>query len=138
MNVYKPPSSRWEQNTLTDVTHPAVCVGDFNSRHTDWGYSSCNPDSEYLARWAALGDLALVYDAKQGGSFHSARWAIPTNPDLCFMTRDVNNLPLPTSQLYLRRFPRSQHRPIVTTIGLTIPVVKSTPVSRWNLKKADW
>ncbi|KAI8434197.1 hypothetical protein MSG28_012309 [Choristoneura fumiferana] len=35
-------------------------------------------------------------------------------------------------------FPNSQHRPIVTDIGLKIPLANSMPVPRWNFGRADW
>ncbi|XP_049814006.1 uncharacterized protein LOC126260712 [Schistocerca nitens] len=38
----------------------------------------------------------------------------------------------------LEAFPRSQHLVIIVEIGLSIPIIKSPPVPRWNLRKADW
>lgn len=35
-------------------------------------------------------------------------------------------------------FPRSQHRPIIVTIGTQVDTVNSMPKPRWNFQKADW
>lgn len=39
-NVYKPPSKCWINNVIPSYEHPSVYAGDFNSHHSNWGYSS--------------------------------------------------------------------------------------------------
>ena len=46
--------------------------------------------------------------------------------------------PLPASCTVLSDFPHSQHRPSILHIGLTLPIIHSTPKKRWNFRKADW
>ena len=75
INVYKPPSIDWTDSNLpTSLSSPTIYVGDFNSHHNDWGYESCDENGNKLALWAETNDLVLIHDAKQPGSFHSARW----------------------------------------------------------------
>lgn len=59
-NVHKAPSATWEQPVLPTLAHPAVSMGDFNSHHTDWGYSEPDADSEQLVEWTSDNDLVLV------------------------------------------------------------------------------
>jgi exonuclease III len=42
VNVYKPPSVNWLNNTLEKLPHPAIYVGDFNSHNQAWGYEQLN------------------------------------------------------------------------------------------------
>lgn len=39
-NVYKPPSKCWISNVISCYEHPSIYAGDFNSHHTNWGYST--------------------------------------------------------------------------------------------------
>ena len=50
----------------------------------------------------------------------------------------IPEIPLPTSVQVLDDFPHSQHRPIVTHVGLCIPLIRSLPKPRWNFRKAKW
>lgn len=138
VNVYKPPNVNWEIKVLEPYNHPAIYVGDFNSPHSEWGYRHSLNNGDQLYEWATLNDMHLVFDPKQGGSFFSARWRRPTNPDLCFVTRGKSNNPIPTNQQYLPIFPRSQHCPIITEVGISFPNIQSAPLPRWNLQKANW
>ncbi|KAI8426565.1 hypothetical protein MSG28_005355 [Choristoneura fumiferana] len=113
-------------------------MGDFNSHHTIWRYRDIDENGEALALWADLCDLHLLFDAKDKGSFRSARWNRDYNPDLTFVSRDHLDQPLPATCTVLGNFPNSQHRPIVTDIGLKIPLANSMPVPRWNFGRADW
>ena len=87
--------------------------------------------------WAETLNLHLLYDAKDRGTFHSARWDRDYNPDLCFVT-SMNTGPLPATRVVLKNFPQSQHRPVIIDIGNKIPIVKSVAKPRWNFHKADW
>lgn len=83
-------------------------------------------------------NLFLVHDAKDLPTFHSARWRRRYNPDLCFVTRDKNDKPLVAARKVLKRFPRSQHRPAIITVGSQVQLKNSMPKSRWNFQKANW
>lgn len=138
VSVYKPPNNSFSNPPLDAHSHPCVYVGDFNSRHSSWGYTSNNANGISLADWAEQEGLQLVFDPKDKGSFHSARWQRDTNPDLCFVSTDQREYPVPASRRILGDFPRSQHRATCITIGLEVPLVKSVPKARWNFSKANW
>ena len=136
-NVYKPPSQTWEFSVVPKKEHPVIYVGDFNSHHTRWGYCNPDPDGVRLADWADINNHQLIYDAKDKGTFTSRTWGT-TNPDLCFVSSDRTGRALPTQRTILNRFTKSQHRPVVINVGLQIPILRSTPIPRWNLRKAHW
>lgn len=138
VNVYKPPNIIWMDSPIIAQSGPAVYVGDFNSHHTSWGYREDNRNGNSLCDWADRNQLHLVYDAKDRGTFRSARWRQEYNPDLCFVSSNDRNQPLPSSRSVLRNFPNSQHRPVKITIGVTIPIVESIQKPRWNFQKANW
>jgi hypothetical protein len=137
-NIYKPPNANWPEPPLPTVTHPALVMGDFNSHHTAWGYNVSDKNGEDLTQWSELNNLYLVHDAKQRGTFHSARWSRDYNPDLCFVTRNREGKPVPAVRRVLGNFPHSQHRPVLFSIGLHIHKIKSIPKDRWNFCKANW
>uniref|UniRef100_H3AWD4 Endonuclease/exonuclease/phosphatase domain-containing protein n=1 Tax=Latimeria chalumnae TaxID=7897 RepID=H3AWD4_LATCH len=136
-NVYKPPSMSWNEQVLPILPHPAVYVGDFNRHHTDWGYTEVDADSELLVDWASKNDIVLIHDAKQRGTFHSARWSRDYSPDLCWVST-LDRLPLPVTCLVLDNFPHSQHRPSFIHIGLQLPIVRSSNKLQWNFRKVNW
>ncbi len=136
-NVYKPPSQHWDQRVLPALVHPAAYVGDFNSHHPEWGYSEPDEDGEALVEWASNSDLTLTHDAKQRGTFYSARWQKDYSPDLCWVT-SIGDHPQPASQTVLGDFPHSQHRPLLIHIGLQLPIIYGSSKKRWNFRKADW
>lgn len=137
-NIYKPPGTAWPTPLIPTQTHPAVYVGDFNSHHEQWKYRDCDANGEALIKWAEDENLNLVFDAKDLSTFKSAVWRREYNPDLCFTSSDSKGQPLPATRKVLYDFPHSQHRPVVLEIGISIPLVTSTPHPRWNFKKADW
>lgn len=136
-NVYKPPPTDWTNAALPAHQHPAIYVGDFNSHHATWGYERADSNGDWLMEWSSQLNLSLVIELKQKRSFHSARWNRDYSPDLCWVT-SYNGQPLQTSVQVLDDFPRSQHRPIVTHVGLRIPLLRSLQKPRWNFRKANW
>lgn len=88
--------------------------------------------------WNEAEGIKLVHDAKQKGTFHSARWNRAYNLDLCFISTERNGASLPTQRRVLGDFPNSQHRPVVIEVGYQIQTIKSIPKPRWNFQKADW
>src|SRR5206468_1625163 len=44
----------------------------------------------------------------------------------------------PASGVVLDDFPKSQHRPSVIHVGLTIPVIRGIEKHCWNFRKALW
>ena len=138
-NVCKPPTEHWNNTNLPPVfPHPAVLVGDFNSHHTDWGYQEADLNGESLQEWALNNDYLLLHDAKQRGTFHSARWQRHYAPDLCWISTTVGRSQ-PVSSVVLGDFPHSQHRPSVIHIDLQLPIIRGgVQRRRWNFRKADW
>ena len=71
VNLYKPPTS---QLTLTAIpVFPYTCLyaSNFNHQHSDWNYNYTHPDGEYLADWAAKGNLFLLYNPLVTGTLKS-------------------------------------------------------------------
>lgn len=94
VNVYKPPNVIWMDSPITSQTGPTVYIGDFNSHHTSWGYTNDNRNGDLLCTWADTNQLHLLYDAKDRGTFHSARWRRDYNPDFCFVSSNGQSQPL--------------------------------------------
>lgn len=113
-------------------------MGDFNSHHTQWKYSQSDNNGNALVEWYEKNSLHLVFDAKDRGTFKSARWRNEYNPDLCFVTKNSNGSPIQARRSVEEDFPHSQHRPVVVELGYQIPIIKSTPRPRWNFSKANW
>ena len=105
-NVYKPRGTRLCLDSIPRYQYPCIYAGDFNCHSTTWGYSSTNTDGTTLEHWASNADVTLLYDPKQPRSIRSARWGTSANPDLGFA-----NLGTCASRRVLERFPKSQHRP---------------------------
>jgi len=93
---------------LFSPTHPAIYVGDFNSHYPDWGYQNSDVEGETLSNWASCGDLTVIHDPKQKGTFHSARWQQDYSLDLCWVT-SANGHPQPATHTMLDDFLCSQH-----------------------------
>jgi hypothetical protein len=138
INIYKPPNARWPDILNLNCQHPAIFIGDFNCHNNQWGYADNDENGELLLRWAESHNLHLIFDAKDRKSFHSARWQRDYNPDLCFVTSNNNDEPLRTSRCVLNDFPHSQHRPVLITVGIQIPLSHTIQKPRWNFQKADW
>jgi len=47
-NVYKPPNNKWESIPMKTFDHPAIYVGDFNSRNMAWGYEENDENGDIL------------------------------------------------------------------------------------------
>ena len=94
INVYKSPPSQMTPTSIPMFFRPCLYVGDFNCRHTNWGYTNTNEDGSCSATWAAGGNLSLLCDPKGPASFLSGRWGSETNPVLAFASSsDDDQLP---------------------------------------------
>ena len=133
-NVYKPPGTRLNVDSLPRTPPPCIYAGDFNCHSTTWGYRNTNPDGTILEDWASASNLALLHDPKQPDSFCSARWGTTTNPDLAF----TNIGALTVNRRVLEPFPKSQHRPSIIESSASINSVPTRLVKRWNFRKANW
>lgn len=135
INVYKPPSINWPSTVMINFAHPCFIGGDLNTAHDSWGYRNNTTEGEILAEWLQSCDYHILYDSKDKPSFHSARWQTGTNPDLSLISSALSSY---ACRLVLPNFPHSQHRPIITTIGIQIPLTHSAQKPRWNFQKANW
>ena len=131
-NIYKPPPSRHSPSSLPA---PAVYTGDFNSHHTDWGYSSSSTDGDFLVDLASTAEATLLYDPKEPHTFYSAQWNSTTNPDLAF-AKWHNNQPFPVRHIP-DMFPRSHHRPSLITIPSLVQPVQGRDASLLCFRKAN-
>ena len=137
VNIYKPPNTQWPLPTLPKYQQPAIILGDFNSHHHNYGYRENDERGEAVMRWANKNNLKLLYSSQDKGTFHSARWQRDYTPDLVFVT--VSNAGVShASRRVLSNFPRSQHRPFLVTLGITVPYVQTLPKPRWNFNRVDW
>ncbi len=128
--VYKPPPTRLQASDLPVFPYPCLYAGNFNCPHYNWGYGANSANGEYLASWASMNSLALLYNPKDLAIFHSGHWNSGTNPDLAFAGVDPGSR-LPDKHV-LRKFPRSQHQPrLITPPRFALPV-SSMPAKRWN------
>ena len=90
-----------------------------------------------LSAWlAGRVSPGLHYNAKDAASFYSNHWYTGTNPDLAFASVGSNSC-LPDRR-FLKKFPRSQHRPFLITPPRFALSVPSMPIKRWNFRKAKW
>uniref|UniRef100_H2ZV08 Endonuclease/exonuclease/phosphatase domain-containing protein n=1 Tax=Latimeria chalumnae TaxID=7897 RepID=H2ZV08_LATCH len=137
-NVYRPPNLEWPKPALPSFPHPAVYLGDFNSNHSQWGYSKNDAAVEQLTDLASFTDVHLLFDPKQPSTFCSARWNTEHNPDLCFLTKENSGVPLQASRTVLGNFPCSQHHPTIMHVGFGAPLIESTPKLCKNFCKANW
>ena len=136
VSVYKPSPIRLQVSDFPVFPHSCLYVGDFNCQHVEWGYDANSADEECLVGWANTNNLVLLHNPKNATSFHSDCWNTSTNPDLAFVSIDLDSL-LPDTHV-LEKFPRSQHRPSLITLPRFARPVPSTPVKRWNFRKAKW
>jgi len=65
-------------------------------------------NGESLQECALNNDYLLLHDAKQRGTFHSAKWQREYSPDLCWISTTVGRSQ-PASSVVLGDFPHSQH-----------------------------
>ena len=99
-----------------------------------WSYKN-DFNGDALYDWISSNDLTILHSGKDKSTFQSARGNTGTNPDMSIISSTISNT---VNKKVLSLFPRSQHRPILTDIGLSIPLIESCPKNRWNFDKAGW
>jgi hypothetical protein len=114
VNVYKPHSVNWLNNTLEKLPHPEIYVGDFNSHNQAWGYEEHNDiDGNRLMEWTTPYKMHLIYHPKDIGIFRSARWQKDYTLDLSMMIQESADEDITTTRHIISNFPRSQHRLVI-------------------------
>ena len=106
--------------------HLSLYVGDFNCQHVN----------ESLDSWPTCNNLDMLNNPKESASFFTHRWNVGTNPDLAFSSFGQDSR-LPDRRV-LGNFPRSQHRPSLTTPPKLKVPAHSDAVKRCNFRKAYW
>lgn len=89
---------------------------EFNSHHTNCRYTQYNEQREQLTEWTERNNLILGY-----------------NPDLTFVS--MGNETTNANREVLHDFPKSQHIPIITSTGTTIPMINSISLPIGNFRK---
>ena len=135
INIHKIPSMRLQISELPVFFHRSLYAGDFNSPHTNWGYSTNNVEAECLATWSDYNILSLLYNLKDQANFHCVCWNTGTNPDLTFC-RTGSDRCLPQRRI-LEKFPRSQHRPSLITLLRFSLLRLGWRIRRWNFRKVN-
>ena len=110
VNVYKPPPIRLQVYDLPVFPHPCLYAGNFNCQHVDWGYDANSANGKCQVGCANTNNLVLLHNPKDAASFHYGRWNTSTNPDLAFVSIDLDSR-LPDGQI-LEKFPRPQCQPL--------------------------
>ena len=94
------------------------------------------PTAQTENAWARINNLVLLHNPKDAASFHSGRWNTSTNPDLTFVSIDLNSRL--SERHVFKKFSRSQYRPSLITSPRFAHFVPSKPAKRWNFCKAKW
>jgi len=116
-NIYKPPT----EHRTTQICHQSFLI--LQSWLETLTANIRTGDIRRLIKSGYLNnDYLLLHDAKQCGTFHSARWQRDYLPDLCWISMIVG-CSQPASSMVLGDFPHSQHRPSVTHIGLQHSII---------------
>jgi len=91
-----------------------------------------------LIDWIKNYRYHLIFDAKERGTFHSARWSKDYNPDLCISSTTLIGGCPHIKRKVLEKFPHSQHRALIIDWGICIPVERTIQIHRWNFAIANW
>ena len=59
--------------------------------HVDWSYNANSADGKCLVGWENTNNLALLHNQKDAASFYTGRWHAGTNPDLAFVSIDLDS-----------------------------------------------
>ena len=136
VNIYKSPTICLQVSAFPVFPHPCLYSGEYNSQHVDWGYDASSAGEECLVGWASTNKFALFHNLKDAASFHSGRWNTSTNPDLAFVSIDLDSRL--SDKRVLEKFPRSQHRPLLILYpGLLVLYQASKPEMRQNFRKTE-
>lgn len=131
-NIYKPPATEWPTPALSSIKYPAIYILATSIVTTQAGNIVNNTCGDKLVEWSEVEGVKLVHNAKQKGTFQSARCNRAYNPDLCFISTESNGVSQPTQRRVLGDFPNSQHKPVVIEVGYQLQTIKSIPKPRWN------
>jgi hypothetical protein len=81
-----------------------------------------------------MNKIHVIYNPKDKGTFHSARWRKDYSPDLSMITQDPEGDDKTTTRHISNGFPRSQHRTVFLHYGLRITF---TPDPFQNFARAN-
>ena len=89
---------------------------------------------EEIENWQDDSNLLLINQASDSPTFYSRSWHTTSTPDLVFCTPGIAH---PVTKEVGEQLGGSDHRPVYLTVHGTI-VNESSPLPRWNYKKANW
>ena len=91
-SLSNPPPEPFLLPPLGQRIKPHIVIGDFNSHSTLWEYTTTEFDGEAVEQWADSTRLPLIHNAKLPKSFNSAIWKKAYNPDLIFVSSNIDNI----------------------------------------------
>ena len=133
LNYYCPNTLPLNMRSI-EVTNAFLACGDFNSHSQSWGYDHMDARGEEVESWQDENNLLLINQASDPPTFYSRSWHTTSTPDLAFCTTGINST---ITREVGDQLGGSDHRPVFLTLhGATVN--ESSPLPRWNYKKAKW
>ena len=111
-----------------------IVVGDFNAHSQSWGYDSLDSRGEEVEDWHTIAGLQLLNSPEDTATFYSRRWTTTSTPDLAFCSNVIAGK---GNRIEQDQLAGSDHRPVVIEFDFNSESY-SSPLPRWNYKKADW
>ena len=117
-----------------NLTGRFIACGDFNSHSQSWGYDHLDKRGEEVENWQDELGLLLINQRYDTPTFYSRAWHTTSTPDIAFHTPDLG---WTVRREVGDQLGGSDHRPVFLTIETEL-VETSSPLPRWNYKKANW
>jgi exonuclease III len=130
---YLPPNKRFvdeDFNTIFYDNNPTILMGDFNSKHTDWGCRTTNPKGNQLNNYITQTTVNL--SAPEEPTFHP--WQRNQQPDILDIVL-FNNFNEPIIQETLCEL-TSDHLPVI--VSFTIPACPAKSPEKLINGKVNW
>lgn len=100
-NTYLHPRSKLTEPLFPSFSpEPLVFLGDFNAQHKLWDYGNCQETALKMLQFALDNKCRLMFRSNGRATFHSPKSRAPTNPDLCFVSENLDASREVLSQLY--------------------------------------
>ena len=133
-NYYCPPDKDLSLYRMDIDQEQCIVVGDFNAHSQSWGYDSLDSRGEEVEDWHTIAGLQLLNSPEDTATFYSRRWMTTSTPDLAFCS---NGIAGKANRIVQDQLAGSDHRPVVIEFEINSESY-SSPLPRWNYKKADW
>ena len=133
-NYYCPPDKDLSLYRMDIDQEQCIVVGDFNAHSQSWGYDRLDSRGEEVEDWHTIAGLQLLNSPEDTATFYSRRWMTTSTPDLAFCS---NGIAGKANRIVQDQLAGSDHRPVVIEFEINSESY-SSPLPRWNYKKADW